>query len=51
MKLVEDDLTLLKVLLTVDDVALVFVLEAAPSAARYQFVDGSPRHSPNVTAL
>lgn len=51
MKLVEDDLTLLKVLLTVDDVALGFVLVAAPPAARYQFVDGSPRHSPNVTAL
>jgi hypothetical protein len=49
--LVEDDFTLLEVLLTVDDAALVLVLEAAPLAVRYQFVDGSPRHSPNVTAL
>lgn len=49
--LVEDDFTLLEDLLTVDDAALAFVLEAAPLAVRYQFVDGSPRHSPNVTAL
>jgi len=35
----------------VDDAALVLVFEAAPLAVRYQFVDGSPRHSPNVTAL
>lgn len=45
--LVEDDFTLLEVLLTLDDAALVL----APLAVRYQFVDGSPRHSPNVTAL
>jgi hypothetical protein len=45
--LAEDDFTLLEVLLT----ALVLVFEAAPLAVRYQFVDGSPRHSPNVTAL
>lgn len=49
--LVEDDFTLLEDLLTVDDAAPTLVLEAAPLAVRYQFVDGSPRHSPNVTAL
>lgn len=49
--LVEDGFTLLEDFLTVDDAALVLVLEAAPLAVRYQFVDGSPRHSPNVTAL